>query len=109
MSNPYQTDSSPPPPPYANQGFSSGGQGYQPIHDQGYSPNNGIACPNCMRITESFPKKVAGNVTYAWCVTLFLFTGLLCCIPFCVSGCQDTLMVCVICQRGKSRIKANCC
>jgi hypothetical protein len=48
-------------------------------------------------------------VTYLWCVTLFLLTGVLCCVPFCVNGCQDTLLVCVICQRGKTRIKANCC
>lgn len=103
MSNPYQTSNQPPPPPPIIYN-----QGWQPVNDQGFSPS-GTICMTCHRQTESFPKKVPGNVTYLWCVALFFLTGVLCCVPFCVNGCQDTLLVCVICQRGKARIKANCC
>lgn len=86
-------------------------QGFQPINGQGHHPGPGgqLHCPFCGRWTESFPKKTAGGVTYIWCFALFLLTGIFCCIPFCVDGCQDTLMVCVICQGVKARIEANCC
>ena len=89
-----------------NQGFIPNNQGFQP-NNQGFAPNgpNGqLHCPFCGRWTESFPKKVAGGVTYIWCFALFLLTGVFCCIPFCVDGCQDTQMVCVICQGVKARI-----
>lgn len=85
-------------------------QGFQPNNGgQGFAPNGQLHCPFCGRWTESFPKKQAGGVTYIWCFALFLLTGIFCCIPFCVDGCQDTLMVCVICQGVKARIEANCC
>lgn len=92
-------------------GFQPNNQGFQP-NNQGYSPNgpNGqLHCPFCGRWTDTFPKKVAGGVTYIWCFALFLLTGIFCCIPFCVDGCQDTNMVCVVCQGVKARIEANCC
>lgn len=93
----------PAPNPYQNQGF-------QPNNNQGFSPNTGrLACPFCRRETENFPKKAPGGVTWIWCFALFLFTGICCCIPFCVDSCQDTLMVCVVCQGVKGRIEANCC
>lgn len=91
-----------------NQGFQPSNQGFQPSENQGFAPSN-LHCPFCGRWTESFPKKAAGSVTYIWCFTLFLLTGIGCCIPFCVDGCKDTLMVCVICQGVKARIAANCC
>jgi hypothetical protein len=40
---------------------------------------------------------------------LFIFTGICCCIPFCVDSCQDTELVCVVCQCVKARQEANCC
>ena len=81
-----------PPQQQPNQGFIPNNQGFQP-KNQGFPPNgpNGqLHCPFCGRWTESFPKKVAGGVTYVWCLALFLLTGVFCCIPFCVYGCQDT-------------------
>lgn len=91
-----------------NQGFQPNGQGLVP-NGQGFGPNGQLHCAFCGRWTDSFPKKLAGGVTYIWCLALFLLTGVFCCIPFCVDGCKDTLMVCVNCQREKARIEANCC
>lgn len=93
--------------PNNNQGFQPNNQGFQQ-KNQGFSPN-GLHCHFCGCWTESFPKKVAGGVTYIWCFALFLLTGIFCCIPFCVDSCQDTNMVCVVCQGVKARIEANCC
>lgn len=84
-------------------------QGYQPPKDQGFSPSGSLHCPYCGRWTESIPRKVAGGVTYLWCFSLFLLTGIGCVIPFCVDGCRDTVMMCVVCQGVKARITANCC
>ncbi len=91
-----------------NQGFQQNNQGFQP-NNQGFEPNGKLHCPFCGKWTESFPKKIAGGVTYAWCICLFFFTGIFCCVPFCVGGCKDTQMVCVVCQQAKARIPAKCC
>jgi hypothetical protein len=85
------------------------GQGFPPNQGQGYGPNGQLHCPFCGRWTDSVSKKAAGGVTYIWCFALFLLTGVFCCIPFCVDGCQDTMMVCAVCQGVKARIEANCC
>lgn len=92
-----------------NQGFIPNNQGFVP-NNQGYMPNNGqLMCPFCRRETENFPKKAPGGVTWIWCFALFIFTGICCCIPFCVESCQDSLIVCVVCHGVKGRIEANCC
>lgn len=101
--------------PNAGQGFNpNGGQGFNPnyvppYNNQGFQPGRGLLCPVCRRETDNFPKKVPGGVTWIWCFGLFIFTGICCCIPFCVDSCQDTEMVCVSCQCVKARIEANCC
>ena len=132
--NPYPQPSSyppPPPPPPPNQGFNPNqnqgfnpnqnqgfnpnqNQGFNPNHNQGFNPNqnggHGMICPVCRRETDNFPRKVAGGVTWIWCVVLFILTGIFCCwVPFCVDNCQDTQMVCVVCQATKATIPANCC
>lgn len=66
-----------------NQGFIPANQGFNPM-------GAGLMCPNCRRDTNNFAKKVPGGVTWIWCFGLFIFTGICCCIPFCVDSCQDT-------------------
>lgn len=104
----------PPPPPQQtnpyNQGYNQGGQGFIPNQGgQGFIPGRGLMCPICRRETDNFPRKVPGGVTWIWCFGLFIFTGICCCIPFCVDSCQDTELVCVVCQCVKARQEANCC
>lgn len=53
--------------------------------------------------------KKPGGVTYIWCCCLFLFTGILCCIPFCVDSCLDAHLICVRCNNSKQVVPANCC
>ncbi len=81
-----------------------------PYNNVGYIPapanyiaGSGLICPFCRRETDSFPKKSPGGVTWIWCFALFLFTGVCCCIPFCVDSCQDTELVCLTCQQVKAR------
>jgi len=86
--------------PNGNQGFNpNGNQGFNPNGNQGFQPapppfnpvpGRGLMCPFCRRETDNFPKKVPGGVTWIWCFGLFIFTGVCCCIPFCVDSCQDT-------------------
>lgn len=110
IGNNYQP---PPPPPnnnypynpnYANQGFipNQGGTIWS-NSGQGFIPGRGLMCPICRRETDNFPRKVPGGVTWIWCFGLFIFTGICCCIPFCVDSCQDTELVCVVCQCVKAR------
>jgi hypothetical protein len=103
-----------------NYGYNQiGNQGYNQNPNQQYIPNNQVfipnqpvynpnpvlapigyqaqnmmiqrlVCPKCRQETNNFPKKVPGGVTWIWCFGLFFFTGILCCIPFCVDSCQDT-------------------
>lgn len=85
---------------------------YQPPFQQGFVPNSlpsRIPCPYCRRETDSFNKKAPGGVTWIWCLGLFIFTGICCCIPFCVDSCQDNVYVCMTCQQIKGRSEANCC
>jgi hypothetical protein len=68
-----------------------------------------LPCPFCGCPTQTIPIKKAGGVTYLWCCCLLWFTGILCCIPFCVDSCLDTHLVCVRCNNSKQVIPANCC
>ena len=102
------------PPNQPNQGYPVNqpyipNQGFIPGNNPGFIMGAGLMCPCCRRETNNFPKKVAGGVTWIWCFGLFIFTGICCCIPFCVDSCQDTELVCVACQTVKGRIEANCC
>lgn len=104
--NPYQNHN-------ANQGFNrnqeyNGNQGFIPPPVP-FIPPAGLVCPLCRKQTTSVVRKVAGGVTWIWCFILFIFTGVCCCIPFCVDNCKDTEMMCAVCQSPKARINANCC
>ncbi len=81
---------------------------YNTLVTSDYS-TNGLNCPFCMKQTQSVQKKTAGSVTWMWCCCLLVFTGLFCCVPFCVDSCKDTEIVCAMCQGTKSKIEANCC
>lgn len=97
-----------------NQGFqpNQGNPVYQPPFGQGFIPNSlpsRIPCPYCRRETDTFSRKGPGGVTWIWCLGLFIFTGICCCVPFCVDSCQDSIFVCMTCQQIKARSEANCC
>ena len=123
----------PPPPPQYNQQYVNPQQNvpgyYYPNNHPIYAQNNQYPAPinqqfpvlayglpmhktmcvYCRRDTDSFPKKIPGGVTWMWCFGLFLFTGVFCCVPFCVDGCQDTQVVCVNCQGVKTTVEPNTC
>jgi hypothetical protein len=78
----------------------------QPQMGYGLPPSQ---CVFCRRDTESFSKKIPGGVAWMWCFGLFLFTGVFCCVPFCVDSCHDTQLLCVGCHGVKTTIESNCC
>ena len=73
------------------------------------SGGSGSTCLTCGKDTGQIARKKVGCVTIAWCICLFLWTGWLCCLPFCIDSCKDTELICVKCQQVKQKISANCC
>lgn len=70
---------------------------------------NELGCPFCGTQTQTVLMKKPGAVTYLWCCCLLWFTGILCCIPFCVDSCLDAQLICVRCNNAKQVVPANCC
>ena len=72
------------------------------------SPHD-LGCPFCGCQTQTVLMRKPGNVTYLWCCCLFIFSGIFCCIPFCVDSCLDAHLICVRCNNSKQVVPANCC
>lgn len=66
-------------------------------------------CHFCQQNTNNYLKKIPGGVTWMWCLGLFIFTGICCCLPFCIDGCQDIQMLCANCHGVKGTWESSGC
>jgi hypothetical protein len=107
--NPQQPMMFAPPPPPVYYPPQNQPQQIILINGGGNNQSNGANCPACGTSTPNIPRKTVGCGTITWCVILFIATGFLCCIPFCMDGCKDTELVCSKCQMVKTTIQANIC
>eukprot|EP00475_Leptophrys_vorax_P024875 TRINITY_DN3450_c0_g1_i1.p1 TRINITY_DN3450_c0_g1~~TRINITY_DN3450_c0_g1_i1.p1 ORF type:complete len:175 (-),score=25.18 TRINITY_DN3450_c0_g1_i1:69-593(-) len=119
----YNQPSYAPPPPQPQPQYSSypPQQGYQyQAPPQGYYPANQppgsvvvvrpppvmavfthrptyCKCSHCGFEGVTSVSHEANGCTWVACFGLFLFTGICCCIPFCVDSCQSAVHKCSVC------------
>jgi lipopolysaccharide-induced tumor necrosis factor-alpha factor len=87
-----------PPPPAPEAAYPSAPQGPMVALVLSRAPMR-LVCPHCKFEGFTLLTHQANGLTYIWCCGLFLLTGVLCCIPFCVDSCQATTHHCASCKR----------
>lgn len=68
-----------------------------------------VECPSCKQRVNSVPDSRAGKVAWLWCFTLFVFTGICCCVPFMVDGCKNVQQRCPNCNEIIKTDYVTCC
>lgn len=56
-------------------------------------------CPFCHHSGPTTARRVTGQAQIFWCFILFLLFPIICCIPFCMSGCDDVHYNCSSCGK----------
>ena len=67
-----------------------------------------LACVICGFNSGSVVRRVAGCVTFSWCICLFLTTAVCCWVPFCTFRCMDIEIICRRCGYVKVILQAEC-
>lgn len=55
------------------------------------------SCPYCRNTAATVTQKKNGAMTWVSCFVIGLIFWPLCCVPFCVEGCKDTVHNCSAC------------